>query len=505
MRGPAAAPGKRRPALPAALLAVLLAGAACGVPVPREPQGRGPGGGAAGQVAGRVLYWAALDLEPGPVAPYALDAGGVPLTAAPGDSGTWLRRLVHAGLMAAGPAGTLVPDLAAEHRTGAGGLEHRFRLREGAAYWDGGAVAGGDVLAAWRHYLALHPAAGGLVESLRWDDAAGEAVLVLAQPAPWLVRALSLVPVVPPDRHVGAGPFRAAAGPGDRWVLERVPRASGGPEAVPSRIEAAPVDAAHLPALLERGVDLISGLTGDRVEALRPVWEAGGYRAVAVPRGWRLAALMNPLRPPLDDPQVRRALAAALDRGAAARALGDARPVAAGAGAPDLEQALRQAGYAPGPQGWSRPHGEPWEIRLVVPDGLWAELPAGAAAGAAGALAAGLERAGLAVRVEILDPDAFLGRVYEYRAFDLAILPVALDETGAPADPGTLLDVGAVPPLPGTGGDHEMLAWLADPVVWALERLDAADFQLDETAGLVRSGATSSRKDTGEVEERPDA
>lgn len=485
------APGHRRPW--AGLLAVVLAAAAilaaCGGAQGSGANGsRQPGdagGTPAGQSAG-VVYWAALDLAPGPIPAYVVDPEGRPLLAAPGASATWLRRLVHAGLMNVGPGGRLLPGLAQGHVESDDALTHRFALRAGASYADGTPVTGGDVIRSWRRYLDLHPEAAGRVAAMHFDAAGQEVVLTLTEPAGWVVRALALAPVTPPDRETGAGPFRATGEAADRWILERL-GAGEGDEAspLPDRIEVAPVEASALGELIQRRVDLISGLSGRQVSALRAAWEASGYRAFAVPGGWRLAVLINPLRRPLDNPEIRRALAAALDRQAVAEALDDARALPGEGAAPPLDQALHDAGYDRADGRWTGARGSVLELALVAPDGLWADFPPGTAAAAADALASGLRRRGLEVHVQILAADAFLRRVYEHRAFDLALVPLPLDETGQTYAVDVFLDVGAVPPLPIAPGIEATLVELAEPVIWVLDRSDSSHYRLDEAAGLV--------------------
>src|SRR5690606_7223803 len=120
----AAARPPRTRGVPAVVLAAVifaapaLAGCA-GVPDPA------PGDPAGGEDRGAVPHWAVLDLAPGPIPLWETDAHGRPVTAAPGASATWLRRLVHAGLMEAGPGGRLLPALAEAHEVSGDGLVHR--------------------------------------------------------------------------------------------------------------------------------------------------------------------------------------------------------------------------------------------------------------------------------------------------------------------------------------------------------------------------------------------
>ncbi|HEX6988195.1 MAG TPA: ABC transporter substrate-binding protein [Bacillota bacterium] len=498
-------PGWRRVIRVAVVAGALAAGAAlnaCGPPGAGVPGAAGavPGGGGnpgerevagaavAGTAAAGVLYWAALDLEPGPAAAWEVDAAGRPLWPSPGASATWLRRLVHAGLLQAGPGGQLLPDLADTHTSAAGGRIHRFHLRAGARSSDGTPVTGGDVVDTWRAHLDRLGEAARVVDSVAFDAARGDVVLSLSRPADWLVRFLALLPVQPAGGAAGAGPFRLSGQAGDRWVLEAVENESGAAGgAAPARIEVAPVDPRVLEELIARGVHLISGLTGSQVEALRPAWEAAGYRSTSVPRGWRLAMLINPVRGPLDDARVRRALGAVLDRAAAAAALEDARPVPAGVdGAPPLDAALAEAGYSLADGRWVDRRGTPLSLSLVVADGLWADLAPGTPGRLAEALAGGLRGRGLNVETRVLDGDAFLRQVYEFRAFDLALLPLPLDETGRTAGIDAWLAVDGLPPLPVSPSDEATVALLADPVTWALHRLDGVNYRVDETAGLVR-------------------
>ena len=293
------------------------------------------------------------------------------------DAGELVARALHEGLVDLVPGGGVAPAGAETWRTSADGTEIRFRLRR-ATFHDGRPVTARDHAAAL--LAALDPsrppygregilaglrgavvvaedgtrtaggpddvlAAGGVEVRGTWD-----LVLRLTAPDPGFLHALtdvSLVPL-PPGRDeagaegppVGNGPFRLLEPPGDDAFLRLV--------AVPDHHRAPRV--AEL--LLQFHPDDLDGR--QRWEALA----AGRLQVAELPPARRddALAVLGPARPvppgptaghhvrteaavyayafdttvaPYDDVRLRRALAAAVDRGAAAAAAGPAAVPAA--------------------------------------------------------------------------------------------------------------------------------------------------------------------------------
>ncbi len=250
----------------------------------------------------------------------------------PGVSNAFVTRFlggkIYRGLMRYGPGGTLEPDLASAAGVSADGLTYLFRLRAGVIWHDSGGFGADDVVFSLaRFHAALQP-------GLRLDRVRVEAVdaqtVVLHLTAPGdlslrLLDALSL-PIVPLHVHdqpgwaldprevtpVGTGPFRVA-----EWL--RLVRFEwfAGPKAA-----LAGVDCPVLPdpgARLAVAGDAPVLLAGDAV----PLSEVARLRAVPSlvvgaefpPSDRSIAGVrLNVAAKPLDQLEVRLALACAIDR-----------------------------------------------------------------------------------------------------------------------------------------------------------------------------------------------
>ena len=134
-----------------------------------------------------------------------------------------------------------------------------------------------------------------------------------------------LLDTVPPERlrqisfnraPVGNGPFRfVSQRNGDRWIFEAVddyPEGLGGPPLLERFVwRVIPDNSAQIAELTAGEVDLA---LQPRPEQVRELAERPGLRAVVKPSRQFAFIAWNGLRPPLDDPRVRRALTMALDR-----------------------------------------------------------------------------------------------------------------------------------------------------------------------------------------------
>ena len=256
----------------------------------------------------------------------------------PGVSDTFGARLVggqiYRGLLRWGPGGTLEPDLATAIDLSADGLRYTVQLRPGVTWHDSGGFGAADVaFSLARFNRALQP---GLRLGRLTIDTPGPLTVVLGLPAPdpLFPRCLTAasLPIVPQHIHdrpgwaldpkqtapVGTGPFRM-----DTWLnLVRFEWYAGPKPALPAigfpvlpepRDRTALVEGLGPVLLVGDAVDLPSvprlrTVPGVTVEAEYPP----DLRSIA---GLRF----NVAVPPLDQREVRLALACAIDRAAALR------------------------------------------------------------------------------------------------------------------------------------------------------------------------------------------
>ena len=244
---------------------------------------------------------------------------------------TLVSTLVHETLVGVDEGGFPAPALAQGWSTAAGGREWTLRLREGAAFHDGRPVGTAEVVRSVRRFLRSPSfAAARLAEGLEGGEGfrAGrseELPGVVAPDARRLVlrfaqaTALPLATLAAPAAAitgpggVGAGAFVPAAPvPGRRLALTAFTGHVRGRPYV-DRVEVvALADASVLPAEIASGrIDIAPG-------------EPGITRLAAT-----LLLILDPSRPPFDQPAARAAVAAAIDRGDLVRHLlpgGDAAP-----------------------------------------------------------------------------------------------------------------------------------------------------------------------------------
>ena len=255
-----------------------------------------------------------------------------PAVLIPGVSDAFVTRFlggkIYRGLMRYAPDGSLQPDLASAAGVSADRLTYLFRLRPGVTWHDSGGLDAGDVVFSLaRFHAALQPALR--LERVR-VEAADPLTVVLHLSAPddfsmRLLDALSL-PIVPQHVHdvagwgldprivtpVGSGPFRM-----ERWL--RLVRFEWfiGPMPALAAIEC-PVLPDPAARLALAGGDPPLLLAGDAASsALAPRMRAAGLAVEAdyPPAARSMAGLrLNTAVKPLDKPEVRQALACAIDR-----------------------------------------------------------------------------------------------------------------------------------------------------------------------------------------------
>ncbi|QEY33263.1 ABC transporter substrate-binding protein [Synechococcus sp. RSCCF101] len=303
----AAAPRQRCPAL-GLTLALALSGSLLGCATPRDLNRI---------VVARKARVDSVD----PV--QAVSLGAIQLLAALGDP---LYRL--------GPDGTLTPVLAAAApRLSADGLQATVRLREGLRFHDGTPLDAAALVFSLERFMAI----GRLSYLLRDRVAALEVIAPLEMrltlkapysPLPELLSSTLLTPVSPTayrdhadrplnTRFVGTGPYRLAAFDPQRQRLEPWQDYPGPPPANRGLdLISFSNSTALFGALLSDEVDVLlsSSLESDQQRALHQRAGQGGLKeAVGPALGITYLALRTD-QPPLDRPELRRALALSVAR-----------------------------------------------------------------------------------------------------------------------------------------------------------------------------------------------
>jgi ABC-type dipeptide/oligopeptide/nickel transport system permease component/ABC-type transport system substrate-binding protein len=311
---------RRLPALPAAVLigAWLLAGAAGVAGAASDAGAAGARAGVADAAPRRAVI--GMQLEPPVLDPTSNPAAAISEA---------LYGNLYEGLVEFAPDGSVLPSLARSWEISEDGLTYVFHLRPGVRFHNGAAFDAAAAkfsleralapdslnpqrsrIAAIREVrvldgltlsLSLARRSGGLLQSLAW----GSFVMVEPRSAP--------TDAVHP---VGTGPFRFLAwSRGDSLTLERNPDYRGGPAAlgqVTFKFIADPT--AAYAALMAGDVDAFSNYPAP--ESF-PQFAADRRFHVAVGSTESETVLaLNNRRPPLDNLEVRRAIAHAIDRNA---------------------------------------------------------------------------------------------------------------------------------------------------------------------------------------------
>jgi peptide/nickel transport system substrate-binding protein len=273
---------------------------------------------------------------------------GVPIRVSPlsehtNDTEHDLAALVFSGLMRLRADGLPEPELAERWEVTPDGLTYTFHLREGLTWHDGAAVDAADV-AFTIAQIQAESFTGSAALAAEWEGvqvfvADSLTVLVrLPEPAAdFLVRAtLGLVPehladeMRPSDgfaassfeRHpVGTGPFRLTRLGDDRAILEHNTSYVLGTPAI-RRIEVRFAATAEAQARMVRGGAVDGALLPDDSTDIEALAEASGLAALPLQSNSFTILYINNARPPLNNPTLRRAIAASIDP---ARVLRDAQ------------------------------------------------------------------------------------------------------------------------------------------------------------------------------------
>lgn len=232
-----------------------------------------------------------------------------------------------------------VPELAERWASEEDGLTWRFDLRRGVKWHDGAPFTSADVKFTFEHALLKYHSrtrAGleGLVAAIETPDD-HTVVFRLNRPYGSLLQRLDVVEAsivprhlylqhdllngAPTRRPVGTGPFRFVSyTPGDKVILDRNPSyfRDGWPALARVVFRIFP-DASTAVAALETGaLDYVGSVPGPDMERLRRTPGIAVVSATGGPGGSLCQDVLIPNlgRPPLDNLEVRRALAHALDR-----------------------------------------------------------------------------------------------------------------------------------------------------------------------------------------------
>jgi len=243
-----------------------------------------------------------------------------------------------------GPA-RYAPRLARSWRVAASGLELRIELEPGVTFHDGVPLTAGDVqftLDAVRDPRKAVDQLRPLLDDVEAIELVGphELRLRLKRPSGWVLRALAEIPILPMHVYdgsllaggalIGTGPWRLASNKGGTVHLARYDRYWAGAAAIADLEFVHEPDAAVALREAKRGgIDLVPALIPAHwpEQASAPGIVAGFHPVELAPPRLRYLAF-NAARPPLDDPQVRHALALLIDRRTIARRVFDglARP-----------------------------------------------------------------------------------------------------------------------------------------------------------------------------------
>jgi peptide/nickel transport system substrate-binding protein len=303
-------PGARRRVLLALALTAVTAACSAGEPAPRR--------------GGTVVLAAGSDLD-----------FANPLVSVDAWTNEILRYALFTTLVRYGPALEYEPYLAESWEL-SGDTAVTFRLRRDVAWHDGVPTTAHDVLFTFER--ARDPATGFANSAYfaRWTG--GDVVDSFtirfriephAEPlSGWPFTAIAprhLLDTIPPERlraasfnrnPVGNGPFRfVSQRANDRWVFEAnpaFPPGLGGPPLLDRLVwRVIPDNTAQLTEVRVGQVDLVLHPRPDQVRRLA---DRDGLHALIKPSRQFAFIAWNGLRPPLDDPRVRLALAMSIDR-----------------------------------------------------------------------------------------------------------------------------------------------------------------------------------------------
>jgi peptide/nickel transport system substrate-binding protein len=349
-----------------------------------------------------------------------------PLTAA-SQADRDLVALLFRGLLAPGPDGTLVPDLASSWSGSADGLTYTFNLRSDARWEDGQAVTAADVV--FTVTLAQDPDYAGPLGA-SWQGikvaAVSPTVVRFTLPTPLggfarqatlgilpehLLADTAVADLADSDysgKPIGDGPYRIAEIDDSHALLARVAGAgsSAGSAAASAASAAAGPSSSARPGNIE-SLDLV--FFDDQASAVR-AFQSGGIRAVgglppavaetaALRAGsqlvdYRTASMISVVlnqratHPEMANPNVRKALLAAIDRAkvlaGTLHGRGSVADVPLPAWSPVYDQGavvavpfdvraaladLTAAGWAQGSAGWTLPSATTaYAIKLLSPD-----------------------------------------------------------------------------------------------------------------------------------------
>ena len=267
------------------------------------------------------------------------------------------------GLVAWGPAGEIVPGVAARWEISADGLTYTFHLRSDARWSNGAVVTADDFVFSLRRLM--DPATGAPYASLLYTLKNGRAVnsgalppdrlgvtapdpvtcaITLEQPTPYFLQQLThmtALPVYPPSvtrwgdgfarpgRYVGNGAFvMKSYRPDDALVMAKNPRFHDAAAVTLDGETVLPITdrAAALRRFMAGEIDSTNQIPTDDIAFVR----------AHLPRALRITPSLGTYyyafdtrHPPFDDARVRRALSMMVDRGFLARAVwgGTASPL----------------------------------------------------------------------------------------------------------------------------------------------------------------------------------
>lgn len=241
------------------------------------------------------------------------------------------------------------PYLAKSWEIAEDGRTVRFDLREGAKFHDGKPITSADVAFSIQTVKEYHPFNTMLaaVESVE-TPGPYTVILHLSKPSPIieLVAASPMLPILPKHVYgdgqpirthpanwqvVGAGPFKLDSVADDQIVLKKFDDFFIAGHPLLEELNFKIIDSRTLQIAFETGRVQLEGFNSDVrvIEELEKnpdlVIDSGGYAGVGASR----SLMFNMLRPPLDNPDVRRAIALTIDKETIAKTifLGRAGPL----------------------------------------------------------------------------------------------------------------------------------------------------------------------------------